>query len=143
MTARTLLLILALCAPSAYSQQATPWWENPVGYGLTLSEQQWDRVKRILAESRDRIDQERAEVERAELEMETFFNAEKIEWPRAKQAVDQLAKARAALTQDVTLMMLRMRTVLSVDQWRTLQARGATGRLKGGRGRSPGGDRRE
>lgn len=141
MTARILLLTAALCiAPLAVAQPPIPWWENPVGNGLTLTESQWDRVKRILAECRDRIDQERADVERAELEMENIFNGERIDWPRARPAIDQLAKARSILTQDLTTMTLRLRSVLTVDQWRTLQARGATGRPKG---RGPGGPPRE
>lgn len=139
MTARSLPLALVLfLAPALWAQPPIPWWENPVGNGLTLTDSQRERINTIVADFRDRLDQDRKEAERAERELESVFNAERIDWPRGRQVIDQLAKARSALTQDLALMTLRLRAVLTYDQWRTLQARGLTnpGR-EGGRGRRP------
>lgn len=125
-----------LASVPALAQPPVAWWENPVANGLTLSDVQKERINGILRDHRDALTSARDAAERAEQDLDTIYNAEAIDWARARAAIDQLVKARADLTQNLARMTLRLRAVLTIDQWRTLQGRGATGRA--GKGRGPG-----
>lgn len=142
------LAILVLTAAFAASAQtpAAPaprrpgppvaWWENPVANGLTLTDAQKDRINHIVREHKDRLAAERQEAERAERELESVFNADSVDMQRGKAVTEQLVKARGELTQDMVRMTLRLRSVLTADQWKSLQDRNASERGgKGGRGR--------
>ena len=138
MTTRLLPLTLlsALLLPiSLPAQPPIAWWENPVANGLTLSDSQRDRINNIVAEFRDRLNQEREDAERAEREFENVVNADTVDYPRGRAAIEQLKQARAVFTQDVSLMTLRLRTVLTTEQWRSLRSRrrGREGGREGGR----------
>ncbi len=112
------------------------WWENPVANGLTLTDAQKDRINHIVREHKDRLAAERLEAERAERELEAVFNADTVDMQRGRTVTDQLVKARGELTQDMVRMTLRLRSVLTADQWKSLQDRNAAARAtKGGRGR--------
>jgi Spy/CpxP family protein refolding chaperone len=135
------LAILAQSGPPARPRPPVAWWENPVANGLTLSESQKDRINKIIREHRDRLTTERMEVERAERDLESVFDAEAVDFQRGKVVTDQLLKARGELTHEMVRMTLRLRAVLTPDQWRTLQDRNvsAVGQgAKGGRGRPKG-----
>lgn len=135
--AATLLAAMAvLVLPSAQAQPPIAWWENPVANGLTLSEAQRGRINHIVGEYRDRLNQERQEAERAEREFESVVNAETVDFQRGRIAIDLLVKARGVFTQDVSQMTLRLRAVLTADQWRSLQSRrgGREGGREGGKG---------
>lgn len=128
-------LLLSLClAAVAYAQPPFAWWENPVANGLTLSEAQRSLVTQIVGEYRDRLTIERREAERAEREFEAVVNAETVDSQRGRAAIDQLVKARGVFTQDVSQMTLRLRAVLTAEQWRSLQARRSGKEGRGGKG---------
>ena len=135
------VLLLAVCAVVVVAQPPTPWWENPVAFGLTnLSEAQKESINRILAQYRDRLTAEHAEAERAEIEFEKLVNADTLEYGRGWQAIDQLVIARSVFTKDMSAMILKMRNVLTAEQWRIVQERqGARGGRDGGKGRGPDG----
>jgi Spy/CpxP family protein refolding chaperone len=113
----------ALLAGASYAQAPVAWWENPVAAGLTLSDAQRDQINGIARDYRDRLVQKREEANRAEQELEGIFNADVVDTQRGRIAIDRLARARADLTKDVSRMTLQMRTVLTTEQWRTLQNR--------------------
>lgn len=119
----TRALLLVLFAAVASAQRPFAWWENPVANGLVLSEAQRTLVTQIVSEYRDRLTAERREAERAEREFEAVVNAETVDSQRGRAAIDQLVKARGVFTGDVSQMTLRLRAVLTAEQWRTLQLR--------------------
>ncbi len=131
MTSRALILSLAGALSLFAQQQQQPhrppppiaWWENPVANGLDLTDAQKDKVNTIQRQSNEQIAPKREALEHAEAELDAIFNAPTIDPQKAKVAVDQLAQARADLTRDVSIMMLRMRRVLTYDQWKMLEAR--------------------
>jgi Spy/CpxP family protein refolding chaperone len=114
------------------------WWENPVANGLDLTDAQKDSVNRIRKIFNERVVQKREAIDRAEAELDAIFNAPAIDWDKARVTVDQLAQARADLTRDVSIMMLRMRAVLTFDQWKTLEARRQTLQSRDPRGKGRG-----
>jgi len=123
-------LFLAMLVTGS-AQPPFAWWENPVASGLTLSDAQRDRINAIVSEHRERLTQERMEAERAEREFESVINADTVDWKRGRLAIEQLVKARSVFTEDISRMTLKLRTVLTAEQWRTLQSRSE------GRGRGP------
>lgn len=142
--------ILALCLSGALLLAGQPagqpqptrtpppiaWWENPVANGLDLSDAQIERVNNIRREFNDRLLQKREAVDRAERELDAIFNSPSIDLQKARPAIDQLANARRDITRDLSWMMLRMRDVLTIDQWKTLEARRLSPPERGkGRGR--------
>lgn len=121
-----------------HAQPPFAWWENPVANGLTLSESQRESINHIVSEHRDRLTLERQEAERAEREYENVINADTVDWRRGRAAIEQLVKSRGVFIEDISRMTLRLRNVLTAEQWRSLQLRndGRSGR-DGGRGPRP------
>jgi Spy/CpxP family protein refolding chaperone len=108
---------------AAPAQVPRAWWNNPVANGLSLSAEQKTEIATIAEEYRTRLSQQSEETDRAEAELEEVFNADTVDWRRGEQAIAQLVKARGELTNHISRMSLRMRAVLTPQQWQTLQAR--------------------
>ena len=113
-----------------------PWWENPLASGLTLTDAQRTRVQDVVREYRDSLADLRAEVEEAEAGLEAVFNDEVVDQRKGTSAIDRLARTRANLTRGVSEMTLKLRAVLTPQQWQELQRRGEEG-ARGGRRRAP------
>lgn len=134
------LMLATLPMLSAQPRLASlPWWENPLATGLTLTDAQRTRVQEILREARDPLADLRAEVEQAEAALEAIFNEDSVDERRGTAAIDRLARRRADLTRAVSEMTLKLRAVLTTEQWQELQRVIAAGeRGRGGkRGRPP------
>jgi|SRR5579863_8635320 Spy/CpxP family protein refolding chaperone len=135
---------LAAQAPPRFNSPTSfPWWNNPVANGLNnLSDAQAKQISATVAEYRDRLRDLYAQVNMAESGLEEIFNQETIDQRKADQAVDQLANARGDLTRTLSQMSLKLRTVLTAEQWQDLQnrqrARNAAGRGPGSRRRGQG-----
>jgi hypothetical protein len=67
--------------------------------------------------------QVRDEVKKAETGMDAVFNEDTVDQLRGAEAIDRLSKARADMTQSVSEMSLRMRAVLTAQQWQELRRR--------------------
>ena len=65
----------------------------------------------------------RGAVQKAESELDQIFNEETVDQRRGSEAIQRLTKARADMTQSVSEMSLRMRAVLTAQQWQELQRR--------------------
>ncbi len=141
----SLLFVLTLGAAMAPAQPPRsffPWWESPLARDANLTPEQSTQIRAIIAEYRDALIDQRAALEKAENGVEDLFADEKLDQAKAQQAVDKLVEARSALTRSFTLMSLRVRSVLTPEQWRELQKRrrGMMGQGPGpGAGPGPGG----
>lgn len=138
MIRRTVLVAMALAtALSAQPRAASmPWWENPLASGLMLTETQRIRIQEIVRDYRDVLSGLRAEVEEAEAALEEVFNSDAVDQRRGTAAIDRLARTRAELTRAVSEMTLKLRAVLTPQQWQELQRRGGQSPGRGGRGPS-------
>jgi Spy/CpxP family protein refolding chaperone len=65
----------------------------------------------------------RAEVEKAEIDLQTQFDQDPVDQGKANQAIDHLIAARSDLTRTLSELSLRLRTVLTAQQWQELQRR--------------------
>jgi len=99
------------------------WWSSPVAENLNLSVEQQKRVRKTLQEYRPHLQDIRTAVDAAEQDVEEQFNADPVDPQRVDKAIERLIAARAELTRTLTQMSLRLRTVLTHQQWEELQNR--------------------
>jgi len=94
------------------------WWNSPLVQNLDLSEA----------------------VQRADGDLEIALGESSLDQRKANEAIEHLASARGELTRTLSQMTLRLRTILTNEQWQELQNRQAERRAGplGGR-RGPGG----
>jgi len=114
------------------------WWENKVAVtSLDLSEAQTKQLSSIQAAYVSRLMDLRAQVNKAESNLEDVFKQAPSEDLKAESAIDQYANARDNLTRELSRLSLKMRNVLTADQWQELLNRqsGRAPRPGLGRGR--------
>jgi len=114
-----------------------PWWEGPLAQNLNLTEDQNAKIRQVLSETRNDIIRSRAAVEVAEGELGDLMNSDTIDTARGEKITEKLVSARGDLTRNVTLMSIRLRAILTADQWRELQKKQRDFRGPGFRGRRP------
>ncbi len=100
-----------------------PWWDSPVAKDLNLSEDQTRQIRTVVREYRAKLIDQRAAVEKAEGEFEDQFNDELFDQRRAGDALERLITARGDMTRSLSQMSLRLRAVLTADQYKELQKR--------------------
>jgi len=150
------LLALAILIPAMLAAQGgargfrgpRDWWDNPIMDGLNLNDAQRKQIQTTVREFRNRLVDARAAVNKAEGDLDDVFNNDgNVDQRRANEAIDHLAASRADLTRVVSQMTLRLRGVLTTQQWQELQRRGTRGGpgrfdAKPGPDGAPGGPRR-
>lgn len=143
---KRLLLGLAVCLAASIPAKAQPmrwqfrWWENPVTNGLSLSEAQQKQIQTTIREYRDKLRDLTAAVDKSESDLGDLLDAVPVDSRRANDAIEHVAAARADLTRTISQMSVRLRGVLTKEQWDQLRERqrnfGARG--PGGPKRGPG-----
>lgn len=122
-----MMLALALFACSALMAQPPRgfynWWDSPVAKDLNLSDDQTRQIRSVVREFRTKLIDARASVEKAEAEVEDAFNEDSLSQSKANDAIERLVAARSELTRSLSQMSLRLRSVLSSEQWTELQKR--------------------
>jgi Spy/CpxP family protein refolding chaperone len=103
--------------------ETTAWWDQPIVQDLGLSEEQNKKIRAIVAESRDRLIQLRSAADKAEAELQQIMNEEKVDFHRGQDVIERVVATRADMMRAVAQMSLKLRTILSIEQWRMLQSR--------------------
>jgi Spy/CpxP family protein refolding chaperone len=99
------------------------WWKNPhIIELLTLTPDQEKKMNAIFDESRIRLIDMHANVEKAEVPMPDLLAANPPDTAKVLAQIDKLAQARAELEKADARMLLGIRGVLTPDQWTKLQA---------------------
>ena len=117
-----LTLLVAACA-FAQMPGLFPWWDSPVVRNLNLSEDQRKQIRDAVREYRDQLIEQRADVQKAEANLQDLMNEEQVSESRTTEAIEKAVAARAALTRTYSMMSLKLRLVLTPQQWRELQRR--------------------
>ena len=127
------ILIFCLCylllpvMASAQGQgdriELAPWWDRPVVLTLRLSDEQREQIRAIIRDSRNRLIQLRAAVQSAEASLADEFGEETMNKGKADAAIDKVVAARAELMRAVSQMSLKLRQVLTCQQWQQLVKR--------------------
>ncbi|MCS7026457.1 MAG: periplasmic heavy metal sensor [Bryobacteraceae bacterium] len=119
-----LLMPFASLAPAQTpGRELFPWWDMPVVRDLNLSEEQMRQIRATAREYRDRIIDLRASMEKADNELNDLMEEEKPDQQKLFAAIDRLVAARGELTRVFSQMAVKMRLVLTPQQWKELQRR--------------------
>ncbi len=101
------------------------WWNSPIVQNLDLSETQRKDIRGTVREYRGHLLDLREAVQRADSDLEIALGESPVDQRKANEAIDHLATARGELTRTLSQMTLRLRTILTSDQWQELQKRQA------------------
>lgn len=135
------ILALLIAASGLYAQPSRtffPWWDMPIARDLNLRDDQQRQIRDITREYRSKLIDLRAQVEKAEGELQDLFDDENFDAQRAMQASERLSAARSELTRIFSTMNVRLRGVLTAEQWRELQRRQPRPGMRGPGGPAPG-----
>jgi len=120
------LLMLTLVAGAAFGQAPRAvfnWWDSPVARDIGLSQDQTRQIRATIRDFRPKLIDLRANVEKAEIEVEEAFGEENLDQRKASEAIEKLVASRGELTRAISQMSLKLRSVLTTEQWRELQRR--------------------
>jgi Spy/CpxP family protein refolding chaperone len=121
---RLLILAIALSALSLAQmpQSLYPWWSNKIiVQQLDLTPPQVRQIRAAVTEAQPHLLEVRAKVLRAEQGLEDQFNSDPVDQNKTSQALEQLIAARTDLTRSLTELSLKLRVLLSTQQWQQLQ----------------------
>jgi Spy/CpxP family protein refolding chaperone len=136
------LALLLLCPVLAFAQGPTPppqpgmaprapmappelgkWWKNSdVAAKLQLSDAQIKQIEDTFLDFRLKLIDLHAEVERQEARLQPLIEADQPDEAKVSAQIDLVIAARGKLEKANTMMMLSIRKVLTVEQWKKLQA---------------------
>jgi Spy/CpxP family protein refolding chaperone len=120
-----ILLFAILCLPLAAQPPRGnfAWWDSPIARDLNLTDEQQKEIRSVVAQYRTKLIDLRGTVEKAEGELEDLLNEERVDQNRGNEVINRLATSRAELGKAFAQMSLRLRTVLTAQQWHELQKR--------------------
>ena len=128
------------------------WWLNPeTAQKLSLTADQQKKMDDVFQQHRLTLVDLNASVQKAEIGLEPLLAAESPDEPKILAQIDRAAQARAELEKAHARMLLGLRRVLTLDQWKKLDqwrklkadaaaglsGRGPEGRGEGGPGEPP------
>lgn len=119
------------------------WWNNQNMIDrLKLTDDQRKAMDQILIDHQKELIDKRADVEKAEVDMEPLMQDDQPNEGRVLAQIDKVAQARAELEKANARFLLAIRAKLSADQWKELKAARAErmqrrGWHRGGEGNGP------
>ena len=121
---RSIILALILSG-SLFAQMPKgfyAWWSKPViTRQLNLTNGQRQQIRTSVTQFRPRLLEIRAELSRAETELQAQFDHDPVDPAKANQAIERLIAARSDLTRTLSQLSLKLRTVLTEQQWHDLE----------------------
>jgi Spy/CpxP family protein refolding chaperone len=109
------------------------WWKSPhVVERIGLTAEQQKKMDGIFQESRIKLIDLKAAVEKQEVLLQPMLDANPVDTRRALVQIGKVADARAALEKANAGMLLELRGVLTPEQWTKLH--GDDGHAKGAEG---------
>lgn len=117
-----------------------PWWNDTAAQGLNLSDNQKTDINTIVKDYRSKMMELLFTMEKADKDVAAAFGEGSVDQRKANDAIERLAASRGELTRTLSQMSLKLRLVLTADQWQQLQQRSTDGRAGWGKGRGRRGD---
>jgi Spy/CpxP family protein refolding chaperone len=110
------MVLLALAAPAHGQSFGFPWWKDAqFQRELSLTSDQSARIDGVFESTITLLRQKKVELDGQEAELSRLIAVNADEWAVTRQ-VDKVEGIRANLNKTRTLMLLRMRQVLTPDQ---------------------------
>lgn len=98
------------------------WWNNPkIVEKLKLTDEQRKAMDQIFQEHREKLVDLRANVEKAEIEMEPLVRADQPSEQAVLAQIDKVAQARAELEKANARFLFALRAKLTPEQWKQVQ----------------------
>ncbi len=98
------------------------WWKNPsMVQKLTLTADQQKRMDDIVQQSRLKLIDLKADVEKQEVVLDPMLDANPPDTAKVIAQINHVAQSRAVLEEAYARMLLGIRTVMTPDQWTKLQ----------------------
>jgi Spy/CpxP family protein refolding chaperone len=114
------------------------WWTNSaLVQKLGLNDTQVQKIEKIFQDHRMQLIDLHAAVAKQEATLEPLVEAEHPNEVQVTAQIDKIAQARANLEKSNAQMLLAIRQVLTVDQWKQLRSQRGMGRMDGPRGFGP------
>ena len=112
------VILLGAAALPALAQNRSnfAWWNSTVASDLNLSDAQRKEIRDIVSSYRGKLIDARANVQKAQGDLQDLLNGDHIDMAQAQPTIDKLATAQAESTRVFTEMSLRLRGVLNLDQ---------------------------
>ncbi len=99
------------------------WWNNPeIAQKVGLSADQQKKMDDIFQQSRLKLIDQHAAVEKEEAILEPMLATDTPDEGRILSQIDKVAQSRAELEKANARMLLGLRRVLTTAQWQTLKA---------------------
>ncbi len=99
------------------------WWKNSdVVRELQLTEAQITQIEQNFLEHRLKLIDLKADVERNEARLQPLIEADRPDEAKVSAQIDLLLAARGKLEKENAMMMLSIRRVLSIEQWKKLDS---------------------
>jgi protein CpxP len=101
------------------------WWDNPeMAQKLGLSTDQQKKMDDIFQQSKLKLIDLNATLQKEETIMEPLMEADQPDEGKILEQIDRVAQARAELEKSNARMLLGIRRAMTPDQWKKLQAEG-------------------
>ncbi|HTC88343.1 MAG TPA: periplasmic heavy metal sensor [Bryobacteraceae bacterium] len=124
---RRLLALMLFCAAGLCAQMPRgiyAWWSKPeIARDLNLSPAQRQQIRATVQQFRPHLLNVRVSVNQAEEALAEEFNRNPVDPGKTNDAIERLVDARSDLTRTLTQLSLKLRLVLSEQQWQELQRR--------------------
>lgn len=99
------------------------WWKNSeMAKQVGVSDAQVQQMEKIFQDNRIPLIDAKAELERQEARLEPLMEADSPDEKQIASQIDKVASARAGLEKTHALMLVSIRRVLTLEQWKKLQA---------------------
>jgi Spy/CpxP family protein refolding chaperone len=100
------------------------WWSRPqIARDLNLSPAQREQIRATVQQYRPHLLNVRAAVNQAEQALADQFDHNPVDPGKTNEAIERLVDARSDLTRTLTQLSLKLRLVLTEQQWQELQRR--------------------
>ncbi|HLJ13422.1 MAG TPA: periplasmic heavy metal sensor [Bryobacteraceae bacterium] len=121
---RTIAVLLLVSGATLFAQMPPgAWWNSPAFKEMNVSPAQMREIRMTVREYRPKLQELRGAVETADHNLLAEFNKDPLDSQKASAAIDQLISARSELTRTLSQMGLKLRGVLTLQQWQDLVKR--------------------
>lgn len=99
------------------------WWKNSeTTTKLGLNDSQVKQLDQTFVQHKMKLIDDMAAMQKADLTLHSLLDADSPDQSQVMAAVDQVLASRGTVERETTMMMLDMRKVLTVEQWKQLRA---------------------
>lgn len=107
------------------------FWDNPrIASTLKITQDQQKEMDDVLFQHREKLIDLRANLQKAELDMEPLMDADEPNHAAIETQIDKVVAARAALEKANSNFLLDIRMKLTPDQWKQIKSFRAQGGMR-------------